>query len=77
MVAAWYLRHGDRAYPRGGHCLDLLIRDAEKLRTEWATGRRSSATAARQEDRRHGNAQALEGALAKIREANGRAGNGQ
>jgi hypothetical protein len=50
-VAAWYLSHAGALYVRSGHCVDLLLRDAEKLRTEWATGHRITETRARQEDR--------------------------
>ena len=38
-VAAFYVRHNAALYVRAGHAVDLLLRDAEKLRTEWATGR--------------------------------------
>lgn len=39
QVAAWYLSHNAALYVRSKHCTDLLLRDAEGLRTEWATGR--------------------------------------
>lgn len=38
-VAAFYVGHSRRFYVENGHSVDLLLRDAEKLRTEWATGR--------------------------------------
>lgn len=38
-VAAFYVGHERRFYADSGHAVDLLLRDAEKLRTEWATGR--------------------------------------
>lgn len=38
MVAAFYVQHNNVMYVRSGHAVDLLVRDAEKLRTEWATG---------------------------------------
>lgn len=38
-VAGWYPGHNAALYVRSGHCVDLLLRDCEKLRTEWATGR--------------------------------------
>lgn len=51
-VAGWYPTHNYVLYVRSGHAVDLLLRDAEKLRTEWATGRRITDTGARQADRR-------------------------
>lgn len=39
QVAGWYVRHQGAWYVKNGHALDYLLRDAEKLRTEWATGR--------------------------------------
>lgn len=38
-VAAFYCTHDSLLYVRGKHCVDLLLRDAEGLRMEWATGR--------------------------------------
>ena len=38
QVAVFYLKHTGPLYVSSAHCLDLLVRDAEKLRTEWATG---------------------------------------
>ena len=38
-VAAWYVRHNRRMYVEAKHPTDLLVRDAEGLRTEWATNR--------------------------------------
>lgn len=34
-VAAYYVGLDDRLYAGSGHCLSLLVRDAEKLRTLW------------------------------------------
>jgi hypothetical protein len=43
-VASWYLRHEGRRYVQGGHSVGLMLHDAEKLRTEWATGRAGNST---------------------------------
>lgn len=51
QVAAWFVGHNNRLYVQSGHAIDLLVRDAEKLRTEWATGRRVTSTAAQEADR--------------------------
>lgn len=66
-VAAWFVGHPDALYTRGKHPLDLLVRDAERLHTEWATGQIGTASRARQEDRRAGNAMAVEEAIAQLR----------
>lgn len=50
-VAAWYLTHNSAYYVRTGHSVGALLSDAEKLRTEWATGKRTTETKARQADR--------------------------
>ncbi|EGQ60388.1 Replication protein 15 [Acidithiobacillus sp. GGI-221] len=36
-VAAFFVNHNGLFYVRGMHQVDLLLRDAEKLRTEWVT----------------------------------------
>ena len=38
-IAAFYLRHNDRFYLSKGHSVGAMLRDAEKLRMEWASGR--------------------------------------
>ena len=50
-MAAWYVGHGAQRYVAAGHSIGLLLQDAEKLHTEWQTGRRVTATAAAQSDR--------------------------
>lgn len=49
-VAAFYLRSASAFYVAKGHPVGLLLADAEKLRTEWATGRSVTVTEARQQD---------------------------
>ncbi len=51
QVAAWFVGHSNRYYVQKMHSVDCLLADAEKLRTEWATGRRVTATAAMEADR--------------------------
>lgn len=48
QVAAFFLSHSDRFYVQAMHAVGLLLRDAEKLRTEWATGARVTSGQARQ-----------------------------
>ena len=64
-IATWYVQHPGRFYVERGHVFDHLLRDAEKLRTEWATGRVVTTTAARQSDRRGAMASAVQNLLAE------------
>lgn len=52
LVAAWYVAHNAAWYVTKGHTVAALLADAEKLRTEWASGRRTTQTQARQADRK-------------------------
>ncbi|MDE2098925.1 MAG: hypothetical protein KGL39_16850 [Patescibacteria group bacterium] len=54
-VAMAYLASNNRFYVESGHSVGLLLRDGEKLRTEWATGRRTTATQAMLADRTQSN----------------------
>lgn len=58
-VAAFYVSHSGQLYVRAMHCVDLLLRDAEGLRTQWATGRQITGTSARQQDRTAANLEAI------------------
>lgn len=51
-VAAFYVSHNAAWYVKRGHSVDALLADAEKLRTEWATSRQITDTAARESDTR-------------------------
>lgn len=50
-VAAFYVGHSNRYYVQKMHSVDCLLADAEKLRTEWATGNRITSAAAQEADR--------------------------
>lgn len=39
LVAEFYVQHNEAFYKRGGHAVGLMLKDAEKLRMEWVTGR--------------------------------------
>jgi len=45
QVAAFFVGLQDQFYVKQMHPVDLLLRDAEKLRTRWATGKRSTPEA--------------------------------
>lgn len=38
-VAEWFVSHPDNFYVKNLHDVSLLLKDCEKLRTQWATGR--------------------------------------
>lgn len=72
-VAAFYVAHNRSLYVSAKHAIDLLLRDCEGLRTEWASGKTITDTEARQADRTQatGNAFAPLIAEARAKEANG------
>lgn len=74
-VARFFVGHQGAFYVRGMHAVDALLKDAEKLRTEWATGRRILATQAAQADRTATNHDAFQPLIdaAREREAKERA----
>ena len=50
-VASFYVGSNRGLYVSAKHAVNLLLRDCEGLRTEWATGRQGTDTEARQADR--------------------------
>jgi Helix-turn-helix domain len=50
-VAAFYVSHNNRFYVQTMHSAGAMVKDAEKLRTEWATSTRVTETKAREADR--------------------------
>lgn len=54
-VAAFYVSLNSSWYVAKGHAIQFLLADAEKIRTEWATGRQITTTEAQQADKRQSN----------------------
>lgn len=52
LVAAFYLTHNKPLYVSSRHATDLLLRDAEGLRTEWATGIKATTGEAKNAEKR-------------------------
>lgn len=50
LIAEFFVSHGDAFYVRKAHAVGLLLADAEKLRTEWGTGKKITAQVAKQSD---------------------------
>ena len=62
-IAAHYLQNNSSWYIQKGHAVDGLLADAEKLRTEWATGRTMTRTRASQIDKSQSNKSAVNEAM--------------
>lgn len=54
-VAAFYVRHNGAYYVRDMHSVGAMLKDAEKLRTEWATNAQMTAAKAHQIDKTQTN----------------------
>lgn len=67
LVAAHFLSSQNRFYVTAGHAVGVLLRDAEKLRTEWATGRQTTATQAMQADKTQTNFNAFAPLIAQAK----------
>lgn len=52
LVAAYYVAHNGRFYVEKMHPVNLLLNDAEKLHTEWATNTNMTSGTAKQVERR-------------------------
>lgn len=55
QIAGWFVQHNNQFYVRQGHAWGGLVSDAEKLRTEWATGNAMTNTRAIQVDKTQTN----------------------
>lgn len=62
-VAAFYVSHPGQFYVKNMHQFGHATKDAEKLRTEWATNRVVTDTQARQSDRSGANMSAADEAM--------------
>lgn len=69
-VAAFYVHHPQAFYVKSKHQFGMALKDAEGLRTEWATKRTVTDTQARQGDRLAANASSVDEAI-RILESQG------
>lgn len=51
LVAAFYVTHNQALYVAAKHPLNLLVRDAAKIHTEWKTGRQTTMIGAQLQER--------------------------
>lgn len=66
-VARFFVGHQNGLYVSAMHPVNLLLRDAEKLRTEWATKRQVTRTQAMQADRTQTNLNVFAPLIAEAR----------
>jgi hypothetical protein len=59
-VSQFYLSHSDFFYIRAKHSVELLVRDAEKLRTEWKTGDKTTSISSRKSELDDHNTQVID-----------------
>ena len=62
-IAKFYLSHNNAYYIRTAHSTDALLKDAEKLRTEWQTGRKVTGRKAMQDEQTSTNFENAERAI--------------
>ena len=67
-VASYYVRHQNGLYVSAMHPTNLMLRDAEKLRTEWATNRQMTRTQGQQADKTQTNLNAFGGLIAEAKQ---------
>ena len=70
FVAAFFVQHNAQYYVQKMHGVGLLLADAEKLRTEWATGKSITATRSKQIDQTAANAGAVGEAMTILERMN-------
>jgi hypothetical protein len=69
-VAAFFVAHNDKFYIQRTHHPSLMSKDAEGLRTQWATGRTMTATKANQLDKTASNFNSVNEAIEMLRKKN-------
>lgn len=67
-IAAFYLTHNNSYYVRAMHPVDYLLRDAEKLHTEWTTRTQMTSTKAMQTDKTQTNFDSFSALIAEAEE---------
>jgi hypothetical protein len=73
-VAAFFVGSNNSYYTSRMHAVDCIVKDAEKLRTEWATGNRVTQSKAKQLDNSQNNLDSVGEALRILEASNGTTG---
>jgi len=71
QVAAFYLTHNKPLYVQARHSTDLLLRDAEGLRTEWVTGTKSTTLESKNAEHRDNVTEQLKRVRAQLQSPGG------
>ncbi len=71
LVAEFYVKHEDKLYVTRLHHVDLLLRDAESLHTQWKTQRTMTSARATDRERQFHNAESFMSAVAGMRAVTG------
>lgn len=69
-VAYFYVNHNNSFYVGKGHSVEFLLKDCEKLRTEWATNKTMTNTRAKQIDKTDANKNVVAEAMAILESKN-------
>lgn len=70
-LAGYYVTHNDRYYVLQRHPVSLLLKDRQRLLTDWKTGQQMTSTQAGQIDRTQNNYSVVQAVIAK-RQAEGK-----
>ncbi len=74
QMAAWFLGHNNAYYIRNYHSIGLLLANCESLHTQWQTGAQMTAKTAQQTDNTQSNLNAMNDALALVKQKYGKEG---
>jgi uncharacterized protein YdaU (DUF1376 family) len=69
-VAAFFVSHNDKFYIQKTHSVEQMLKDAEGLRTQWATGRSMTTSRATQLDRTASNHDSVTQAIEMMKRKN-------
>lgn len=58
-IARFYVWHNDRFYVQKAHPVGLMVSDYQKLRTEWATGKKATLETGKQAELRDSNVEVM------------------
>ena len=70
FVAEFFVQHNDKFYVLKTHAVTLMNKDAEGLRTQWATGRSMTTTRAGQIDQTQANFSVVSEVMEKLEREN-------
>ena len=66
LIAAFYVTHNNAYYLQKAHSVGAMLADAEKLRTEWQTGRKVTSRKAMQDEQTSTNFENAQRAIERL-----------